>query len=239
MNKHSMTAPAENLINTNICRLQDRLQHCAAQYGREAEAITILAISKKQPLAALRQAYQQGLRAFGENYLQEALPKIAALPDDITWHFTGPIQSRKLTSIVSRFHWVHSLDRPKLAHRLATLATELATPVNICLQINSDEEPAKAGFSPDATDPALNESLNVLKNLPNVHVRGLMCLPAPQQLDPQAPFQHLNTLMTTLNHEHQLAMDTLSMGTSADWEAAIAAGSTIIRPGTAIFGPRH
>ena len=182
----------------------------------------------------LREAYACGQRDFGENYLQEALGKQTELTDlNIVWHFIGPIQSNKTKPIAEHFSWVHSVDRLKIAERLsAQRPTELG-PLNICLEVNVSGETTKAGCTPEQ----LPELANVINQLPNLHLRGLMTLPEPSA-DPvqqQLPFARLKQLLDEL----KLPLDTLSMGMSADLEAAVAERATWVRIGSALFGPRQ
>jgi len=192
-----------------------------------------LAVSKTKPASAIESAYAEGVRDFGENYLQEALEKINISPHtDITWHFLGPIQSNKTLAIASHFDWVHGLERLKIAKRLNDQRPTHLPPLNVCVQVNLSNESTKSGCKPEET-AALCRAVSAL---PHLCLRGLMVL--PKAGDSQA-FMQLASLQKTINQEHALKMDTLSMGMSGDLEAAIAAGATHIRVGSALFGPRE
>ena len=208
--------------------------------GRAEGAVTLLAVSKTQPADAVRAAHAAGQRAFGENYVQEALAKIDALADlraQIEWHLIGPLQSNKTRAVAEAFDWVHSVDRLKIAQRLAEQRPAGLPPLNLCLQVNVSAESSKSGVDP-AELPALARAVAALPP-DRVRLRGLMSIPEPAQgLDAQrAPHRRLRELLSALKDEG-LALDTLSMGMSADLEAAVAEGSTLLRVGTAIFGAR-
>ena len=227
-------------IANNIAKVAARIREAAQAAGRDPDTVGLLAVSKTQPAEAIREANGAGLSDFGENYLQEALEKQADLADlALTWHFIGPIQANKTRPIAEHFAWVHSVDRLKIATRLDAQRPPGMPPLNVCLQVNIDGEPSKAGVSPaEVAELAL-----AVAQLPNLRLRGLMAIPAPQQ-DParqRAPFFRLRQLLDTLRPlSPALAeLDTLSMGMSADLEAAIQEGATIVRVGTAIFGERH
>lgn len=193
----------------------------------------LLAVSKTKPAEAVREAHAAGLRDFGENYLQEALAKQAALADlDLTWHFIGPIQSNKTRAIAEHFDWVHSVDRLKVAERLAEQRPADLGPLNICLQVNISGEASKAGCAP-ADVPALAKAVAAL---PGLRLRGLMAIPQPSA-DP-AEQNAVFAQVRALNEALGLGLDTLSMGMSEDLEAAIAQGATWVRIGTALFGAR-
>lgn len=214
-----------------------RLHKAEAAAGRAAGSVALLAVSKTQPGASIRQAWDAGQRAFGESYLQEAQDKIAQLRDlTIEWHFIGRIQSNKSRAIAERFSWVHSLGDVKHARRLNDQRPERLPPLNVCIQVNVSGESSKAGLAPDAVASLLSQCLE----LPRLRVRGLMAIPAAAQ-GPQAqraPFRALRELRDRLVRPG-LPLHTLSMGMSADLEAAVAEGATLVRIGTAIFGPRH
>ena len=214
------------------------------------DSITLLAVSKRHPLEKIQALYELGQRDFGESYLQEALTKISAAPHaDIIWHFIGPIQSNKTREIARHFQWVHSVDRLKIARRLSSQRPADALPLNICLQVNISQETQKSGFS----SAEVSAALKAIITLPNLVVRGLMAIPKPvpqpaKQLqhdstqwfeEQRRAFRQLRELMQQLNQDLGINMDTLSMGMSDDLEAAIAEGATIIRLGTALFGPRE
>lgn len=206
------------------------------QAGRNPHAVLLLAVSKTQPPEAIREAFQAGLHDVAENYLQEALdkqPQLADLP--LRWHFIGPIQSNKTRPIAESFDWVHSVDRLKIAQRLSEARPAHLPPLNICLQVNVSGEVSKSGCLPEE----LTDLARAASQLPRLRLRGLMAIPAPAaDVEQQrAPFRQLRELMDRLKQQG-LALDTLSMGMSEDFPAAIAEGATIVRIGTAIFGPR-
>jgi pyridoxal phosphate enzyme (YggS family) len=196
-----------------------------------------MAVSKRQPVAAIRAAYEAGITDFGENIVQEALSKIAELKSlNITWHFIGQIQSNKTRDIAENFHWVHAVDRVKVATRLNDQRPHYSTPLNVCLQVNQAGETQKGGVKESEVPALAREVLS----MPRLRLRGLMTLP-PASADPEenaAFFARLRNLKASLA-EDGIPMDTLSMGMSADFEVAIREGSTIVRVGTAIFGPRN
>jgi pyridoxal phosphate enzyme (YggS family) len=198
----------------------------------------LLAVSKLHPAQAVREALAAGQSAFGENYVQEALDKMAALADlraAIEWHLIGPLQSNKTRAVAEAFDWVHSVDRLKIAQRLSDQRPAHLPPLNICLQINISGEASKSGLSP----AEVSEIAPAVAALPRLRLRGLMSIPEPLH-GPEAqraPHRALRRLQDDLNRQG-LALDTLSMGMSDDLEAAIAEGSTMVRVGTAVFGPR-
>ncbi|WP_312378473.1 YggS family pyridoxal phosphate-dependent enzyme [Pseudomonas oryzihabitans] len=220
-------------IAENSATVLERIAAASRTAGRDPATVGLLAVSKTKPAAALREAAGAGLRDFGENYLQEALDKQPALADlPLVWHFIGPIQSNKTRAIASHFDWVHSVDRLKIAQRLAEQRPPERGPLNICLQVNVSGEASKSGCHPDEL-PALAAAVS---RLPNLRLRGLMAIPEPTE-DPasqRVAFARLRTLSEALN----LGLDTLSMGMSQDLEAAIAEGATWVRVGTALFGAR-
>ena len=224
-------------ISENIFRVGKQIAEAAQACGRAPEAITLLAVSKTQSAATVREAYAAGQRDFGENYVQEALDKIGALPlPGLVWHFIGPLQSNKTRDIASHFDWVHSVDRLKIATRLNEQRPAGMAPLNVCIQVNISEEDSKSGVAM-ADVEALCEAL---QSLPNLRLRGLMAIPAPCD-DPvaqRAVYAPLTALLRQLQARYP-CMDTLSIGMSADIAAAIAEGSTLVRVGTAIFGARH
>ncbi len=208
-----------------------------AACGRAPGGASLLAVSKTFPTAAIREAYVAGQRAFGENYLQEALPKIADLADlvDLEWHFIGPIQSNKTRPIAEHFHWVHSIDRLKVAQRLAQARAPELPPLQVCVQVNISGEASKSGVAPEE---ALDLAAAVAA-LPGLKLRGFMGIaePAVDEALPRAQFARLAQLREQAC-ARGLYLDTLSMGMSADLDAAIAEGATLVRLGTAIFGAR-
>lgn len=223
-------------ITQNLDAVRLRIGQAAHAAGRDAGEVTLLAVSKTKPVADIRAAQAAGQRDFGENYLQDALPKIDALIDqDIRWHFIGPIQSNKTRAIAEKFDWVHSVDRLKIAERLNQQRPSRLGPLNICLQVNISNESAKAGVSPDEL-PALIAAVAPLAQL---RLRGLMAIPRATS-DPAEQRQAFLALRQLLVDcaDSCPSLDTLSMGMSADLEAAIAAGATLVRVGTDIFGAR-
>lgn len=225
-------------IATRLETVRRRIREAEKAANREPGSVTLLAVSKMQPVDALQQAIAAGQREFGENYLQEAADKQDELADatDLHWHFIGPLQSNKTKPAAARFDWVHSVDRLKLARRLDGQRPEGLPPLNVCLQVNISGESSKAGLSPADTETLAGEMLQFER----LRLRGLMAIPAPAS-DPEKqrqPFRALRELLDRLNQRFPLHMDTLSMGMSADLEAAIAEGATIVRVGTDVFGPR-
>ena len=225
-------------IEKNLVALEDRIQVALRASGRARTDVSVLAVSKKQPVLAIQQASALGLAHFGENYLQEALAKIEQMPAlDAQWHFIGALQANKSRPVAEHFDWVHSVDRERLARRLSEQRPPHLPALNVCVQVNVDAEPGKAGVEP-AKLPAL---LEAVAGLPGLELRGLMAI--PQAGVDQARRAQSFAQMQTLFAEHQRALgsdafDTLSMGMSDDLELAIAAGATLLRVGTAIFGPR-
>lgn len=207
----------------------------ARQSARNPDEIRLLGASKQQPAAAIRALAELGLEDFGENYLQDALDKQAELADlPLTWHFIGHIQSNKTRDIANHFDWLHSVDRLKIARRLSD-QRERSNPLNLCLEVNIDEEPSKSGLAPGE----VAEVAAAVALLPHIRLRGLMAIPKPET-DPalqRAAFRRVRELHERLRAAG-LELDTLSMGMSGDMQAAIAEGATIVRIGTALFGPR-
>ncbi|MDZ7591253.1 MAG: YggS family pyridoxal phosphate-dependent enzyme [Rubrivivax sp.] len=227
-------------IESNLQEVKRRISGAALAVGRPAAGVRLLAVSKTFGADAVRQAHAAGQRAFGENYVQEALEKIAALADlrpGIEWHLIGPLQSNKTRAVAEAFDWVHSVDRLKVAQRLAEQRPAWLPPLQLCLQVNVSGEPSKSGVLP-AEAAALAQAVAALPR-DRVLLRGLMAIPEPAgDFEAQrAPHRALRELLAVLN-ARGLALDTLSMGMSADLEAAIAEGATIVRVGTAIFGGR-
>ena len=227
-------------IADNIGGVTRRIQKATLQAGREPGAVHLLAVSKTRPPEDLREAFAAGQRAFGENYLQEALEKIEALSDlnGLEWHFIGPIQSNKTRQVASAFSWVHSVDRLKIARRLSEQRDPVLPPLNICLQVNINEEESKSGF----TLEELSGLVADIGELPNLKLRGLMTIPDPDQPEAElkASFRKLANTLKQLKADHPDAgpLDTLSMGMSSDLELAISEGATWVRVGTALFGKR-
>ena len=216
--------------------VRERMARAAAAAGRSAQSVTLLAVGKAQPLELLAAAADCGVTDFGESYLQEALAKIAALRTRaLTWHFIGRIQSNKTRPIAEAFSWVHALDRAKVAERLAAQRPREAPPLNVCLEVNIAGEPSKGGVMPGE----LPDLAAAVARLPHLALRGLMCIP-PEETEParqRAWFARLRGLRDDLNAAGY-SLDTLSMGMSGDFEAAIQEGATIVRLGTVLFGAR-
>lgn len=228
-------------IAQNLQAVDASIVAAARAAGRPRNAVQLLAVSKTFPAEAVREAVAAGQRAFGENYLQEALDKIAALakalPDErLEWHFIGPIQSNKTRPIAASFAWVHTVERLKIAQRLSEQRPPQLGPLNICLQVNISAEASKSGVAPEE----LNELARQVAQLPNLRLRGLMAIPHPDAdfHRQRAAFARLRELSEQLRADG-IALDTLSMGMSADMAAAIAEGATIVRVGSAIFGSRQ
>lgn len=226
-----MTTVAENLAAT-----RQKIRELEIKYERPPGAVKLLAVSKRHSSAAIREAVTAGARDFGENYLQEAQDKMQELADlDLCWHFIGPIQSNKTRGIAEAFDWVHSIDRLKIARRLSEQRPASAAALNSCIQVNLSAEDSKSGIELDAV-AALAEQI---ADLPGLRLRGLMAIPAAaRSLDEQRRiFAPLAACFSSLKEQYE-HFDTLSMGMSNDFEAAIAEGSTLLRLGTALFGPR-
>jgi len=224
-------------IAERISSLDSEIRGLEEKYSRLAGEVRLLAVSKRHSTGKIREAAASGLRDFGENYLQEGLDKIEQLRDlDLCWHFIGPIQSNKTRGIAEHFHWVHSIDRLKVAQRLSGQRPVDLPPLNVCVQINLSEEISKSGATLDTAGSLCEQ----VASLPRLVLRGLMAIPAPlQDFDAQrACFAELHDLFVKLQGAYA-DMDTLSMGMTNDYPAAIAEGSTMIRLGTAIFGPRE
>ena len=214
-----------------------RIARAAQAAGRAPDAVSLLAVSKLQPVAMVRAAAVAGQVDFGENYVQEGCDKVAALADvpGLVWHFIGQLQSNKTREVASHFHWVHTIDRLRLAERLSAQRPAHLPPLQVLLQVRLADEPGKGGIAP-AEVPALAAAIAAL---PRLQLRGLMCIPPPVS-DPEAqrrPFRELRKLLESLRAAG-MQLDTLSMGMSDDLEAAILEGATIVRVGTAIFGKR-
>jgi pyridoxal phosphate enzyme (YggS family) len=224
-------------IASNLQAVNHVIAQTALTAGLRPENIALLAVSKTFPASAIREAYAAGQRAFGENYVQEALDKITLLSDlHLEWHFIGPIQSNKTRAIAENFCWIHGVDRLKIAERLSAQRPHNLPSLNICLQVNVSEEESKSGVAPDT----VLELAQAVARLPRLRLRGLMAIPAPAEgLDAQLkPFALLRQLLLQLNAQG-FNLDTLSMGMSHDFEAAIREGATIVRVGSAIFGNRN
>lgn len=224
-------------IGSNLSRIQERIRATEVRYHRPAGSVSLVAVSKTQPPAAIAVAAEAGQRAFGENYPQEALAKMEALAHlALEWHFIGPLQSNKTKSVAENFDWIHSVDRIKIARRLSLYRRDDQPALNCCLQINLSGESTKRGVSPQQ----LVELALAVAQLPRLRLRGLMAIPAPErEFERQRrAFRQLRLLFEHLG-KWDLALDTLSMGMTADLEAAIAEGATLVRVGTALFGMRR
>lgn len=228
-------------ISANLQAVRTRLEAAAQAAGRDPESILLLAVSKTFDAAAVIEAAESGQRAFGENYVQEAVDKMeavrAARPDlTLSWHFIGPLQSNKTRVVAERFDWVHSVDRMRIAQRLSDQRPDGMPPLNVCLQVNISGEASKSGVAPEEVAALARE----VAALPRLRLRGLMAIPEPEQ-DTEAQRRPLRALRTLFGQvrDQGVALDTLSMGMSADLEAAVAEGATIVRIGTAIFGNRN
>ncbi|MEI7843931.1 MAG: YggS family pyridoxal phosphate-dependent enzyme [Gallionellaceae bacterium] len=223
-------------ILSNLQAIHQAIEQAAKAAQRDPASVHLLAVSKTFPAESVREAYSAGQRAFGENYVQEAVDKINALHDlSLEWHFIGPIQSNKTRDIAENFSWVHGVDRLKIAQRLSEQRPTDLPPLNICLQVNVSGEASKSGVSP-AEVIALTRAVT---QLPRLKLRGLMAIPAPSddfELQ-RLPFAQLRALLQEITAQG-ITLDTLSMGMSHDFAAAIKEGATIVRIGTAIFGKR-
>ncbi|GAC1299345.1 MAG: YggS family pyridoxal phosphate-dependent enzyme [Steroidobacteraceae bacterium] len=216
--------------------VRSRILKAAQAAGRDPATVTMVAVTKAQTAETMRAAATAGVTDFGENYVQEALPKLDALADlAVRWHFIGGIQSNKTRVIAERFDWVHSIDRLSIVRRLSEQRPFHAPPLNLCIQVELVPEPNKGGVKPER----VGELAMAAAQLPRVRLRGLMCVPPPQPdvAAERALFGRLRALLEDLNAGGH-ALDTLSMGMSGDFEAAIAEGATLVRIGTALFGNR-
>jgi pyridoxal phosphate enzyme (YggS family) len=225
-----------NNLKANLHNIRARVEHACEKAGRAPSEITILAVSKKHPAMKIRDLYALGQRAFGENYVQEALAKQAQLDTlEIEWHFIGPLQSNKTREAAIHFAWVQSVDRAKIARRLAEQRPGQLPALNLCIQVNIDQEPQKAGVLPEDA----GELARLIQTLPNVRLRGLMAIPrmGSKTYDPSNSYRRMHELFRRLR-DSGIDMDTLSMGMSADLEQAILQGSTMLRIGTDLLGPR-
>ncbi|MCZ2722621.1 YggS family pyridoxal phosphate-dependent enzyme [Marinomonas sp. 15G1-11] len=224
-------------IATNLEQVRKQIEDVNSQYQRELGAVRLLAVSKTKPIADIITAYESGQRLFGENYVQEAIDKCAALShlEHIEWHFIGPIQSNKSRLVAENLDWVHTLDREKIAIRLSEQRPESLAPLNVCIQVNISGEETKSGVHLEE----LQALVDLVISLPNLQLRGLMAIPAPQSSEDEQIRVYQPLLQAYKSLQAQLPnIDTLSIGMSGDMEAAIASGSTMVRIGTAIFGSR-
>jgi len=224
-------------IAENLKSVKQRINAAEQKYGRKLGSVKLLAVSKTHPISPIRQALVSGQTDFGENYLQEAIDKINALKQEkITWHFIGSIQSNKTKILAEYFDWIQSLDREKVARRINEARSPELPPINVCIQVNISDEKTKSGISPFE----IKNFSDYLLQLPGLRLRGLMIIPAIHSgfKEQRRSFRKANDLFQQLVLGG-LDLDTLSMGMTDDLEAAIAEGSTMIRIGTAIFGPRQ
>ena len=225
-------------LTQRLSLLHERIQTACTTSNRKLSSVELIGVSKFQPAESVADAHELGLADFGENYLQEATEKIQHLKSKhLTWHFIGSVQSNKTKVIAESFHWVHTVDRLKIAQRLSSQCPEDKV-LNILLQVNIDNDPNKGGASPEECIDMVKQ----ISHLPNLRLRGLMAI-LSQETDPRVGYEtvaqlHLK-LKDALNPEFATAWDTLSMGMTGDLEHAIAAGATMIRVGTALFGPRE
>ena len=232
-----MKPVSQNTIAQNIKSIQSQIHDFERKYGRSSGSVQLLAVSKTRPIEDIYAAFAENQQHFGENYLQDALSKIENMDEStVEWHFIGPIQSNKTRQIAENFHWVHTIDRLKIAQRLSEQRNSEQNPLNVCIQVNISGEESKSGVS-------IEETLSLAKEiitLPNINLRGLMAIPASSNDFEQQrkPFQLLRKLKDDIQSQG-IELDTLSMGMSNDMEAAIAEGSTMVRIGTAIFGARN
>ena len=225
-------------IPENLAGVGAAIRASALRCGRAADSVHLIAVSKTQPASSIRTAFAAGQRQFGENYLQEALDKMAQLQDlPLTWHFIGPIQSNKTRAVASHFDWVHTVDRVKIAQRLSEQRDPAQGPLNVLLQVNVSGEDSKSGVRLDEL-PVL---AHAVASLPNLKLRGLMAIPAPEsdQTKQRAAFHGLAEAARALRQGGLADCSELSMGMSQDSPAAIAEGATFVRIGTDIFGARH
>ncbi len=223
-------------VTENLWKIQDLLRAAAVAAGRAPESVRLLAVSKRKPVESILEAAAGGQRDFGENFAQEGVDKIDATGrDDLIWHFIGHLQSNKTRLVAERYDWVHTIDRIKIARRLSEQRPHHAGDLNVCIQVNVDDEQGKSGIRPEEVDAMASE----ITALPKLKLRGLMCIPAVRSgMDAQRkPFAVLRKLLESLQQQG-FQVDTLSMGMSADYPAAIREGATIVRIGTLLFGER-
>ena len=223
-------------VRDGLEAVRHQIGEAEIRYSRQPGSVQLLAVSKRKPVEAIRAAMEAGQNAFGENYVDEGVEKILTIDNPaLEWHYIGAIQSRKCAAIARHFHWAHGVDRLKVAKKLAENRPANMPALNICLQVNLDNEPGKAGASLEQ----IPELLQACAGIEGLTIRGLMAIPAPRAQLPEqrAAFAQLGGCMQALQVYYP-DLDTLSMGMSADMEAAIAEGATIVRVGTAIFGQR-
>ena len=224
-------------IANNLTKIRNKISAAEKQFGREENSVCLIAVSKTRKINEIIMAINENQRHFGENYCQEAIEKIKAITQsNVVWHFIGPIQSNKTKQISHYFDWVHTVDRIKIAHRLDEMRPDNMAPLNICIQVNTSGEVTKSGLSINEVEDFINE----LKHFKRLKVRGLMSLPEikPSFDDQRKSFSLLKKVLHELGTDNP-ELDTLSIGTTQDMEAAIAEGATCVRIGTAVFGPRE
>ena len=223
-------------VTENFRKIQDLLAEALAAAGRPADSLRLVAVSKKKPAEAVLAAAALGQRDFGENFVQEGIEKIDKVGrDDLIWHFIGHLQANKTRLVAQYFDWVHTIDRPKIAERLSRQRPDAAGDLDVCIQVNVDREPGKSGVMVEDV-PGL---AGAITDLPKIRLRGLMCIPAVRDSfeEQRKPFALLRQTLVSLQ-ESGLDLDTLSMGMTDDYAAAIHEGATIVRIGTALFGAR-
>jgi len=227
---------ASQTVSVSLDRVLNEIAEHERSHSRAAGSVTLLAVSKTKPASLVRDAAEHGQTAFGENYIDEGIEKIAALKDlSLTWHYIGHIQSNKTKPLATHYDWVQSVDRLKIAKRLAEHRPDDLPPLNICIQLNIDDEETKSGCTPDD----LHELATWVEAAPKLTLRGLMAIPAPREefAAQREVFAQLNQIFRQLQSAFP-SVDTLSMGMSGDMPAAIAEGATMVRIGTAVFGAR-
>ena len=230
-----LTGP--QFLPARLADVHARIDAAARRAGRDPHSVRLLAVSKQQPIGAIEAAAEAGQLEFGENYAQEGAAKIAALRGrPLTWHFIGQLQGNKTREVAEHFQWVHTVDRERIATRLDAQRPHFASPLEVLLQVRFGDEPAKGGVIPDEL-PRLADAVG---RLPRLRLRGLMCIPPPATDEDaqRVPFRRLRELLEDLGRRGH-ALDVLSMGMSEDLEAAVLEGATIVRIGTAVFGPRN
>lgn len=230
-----LTVP--QFLPDRLAAVTARIAAAAGRAGRDPAEVRLLAVSKQQPAEMVRAAAAAGQREFGENYVQEAIPKIESLRDlPLTWHFIGQLQANKTREVAAACQWVHTVDRPRIAERLSAQRPHYAGPLDVLLQVKVSGKAGKGGVAPES----VADLAAVVTGLPRLRLRGLMCMPepAPDEAAQREPFRRLRELRDDLRRQGH-ALDTLSMGMSDDLEAAVLEGATIVRVGTAVFGPRN
>ena len=224
-------------LKNNLITVKQSISEFEQRHNRTKDDVCLIAVSKTRSSDEICELADNGQTHFGENYLQEAVDKITKITDkELIWHFIGPIQKNKTKQIAENFCWVHSVDRAVIATRLNDQRTDARPPLNVCIQVNIDEEPTKSGINPEQ----LLELASIIQQLPNLKLKGLMAIPLSHATF-EAQCASFNKLSEQFNllKKHDYDIDTLSMGMSNDYEAAIACGSTMVRIGTALFGPRN